>query len=159
MSREEAANRAIIVRDKLMECVEIIKSTGKYLTIMDYEKLEKRLSKVFFAKFAWAMKYFQMIFPQYFPCMYADDTLGRAVGILGLPNHGKSHRFMNAGEVSLFIRRCDVSNLAFNDVYAAKWGWDRECPPCENAEQNFDQRTRIVDTIKLEYYSVTESIE
>jgi hypothetical protein len=66
--------------------------------------------------------------------MYAERTLSRAIRILGLTDHGKSHLFENIGEISLFIRECNINNMAFNDIYSDEWGWEKSVPPCEAAK-------------------------
>ena len=83
--------------------------------------------------------------------MYGEDTLDRALHILGLPNH-KGDKFIAAGEISLFIRRCKVHNIIFNEVYSAEWGWDDPKPPCENAAANFSNRLKpIAETNDADY--------
>ena len=92
-----------------------------------------------------------MLYPQFFPGMYGEDTLDRALHILGLPNH-KGDKFIAAGEISLFIRRCKVHNIIFNEVYSAEWGWDDPKPPCENAAAIFSNRLKpIAETNDADY--------
>lgn len=154
----DALRKAVEVRDNLLRCVNAIQEIGVFKSIYDYERLEKMLSSVFFADYQWVIKYYQMLFPQYFPGMYSnekDKTLYRALRILGLPDHGRAHKLMNAGEISLFIRKCDINNIAFNAVYAEEWKWKGEKPPCENAAENGIQRTSIMERVNLDFYSIT----
>ena len=145
VSYEEAVQKAEYVRDMLMDCIDAIKETGVFETIQDYKALDERMSKNFIYKYSWVIKYYQMIFPQFFAGMYADNTLVRALNILGLPDHGKSQRLINVGELSLFIRKCDVNNIVFNDIYADEWRWgDDNKPPCKNAAVNYEQSSRAV---------------
>ena len=142
----------------MIYCIDTI-SKATLKSISDYEALENRLGKVFFYDYVWVLKYFQMVFPQYFPGMYGDNTLLRALGILGLPSHGKKKRILNAGEISLFIRRCGISNITFNRIYTEQWGWEKNCPPCEAAKNNLEERTGTLPELDLSYYSLPESFD
>ena len=93
-----------------------------------------------------------MVYPQYFPGMYADVTLERALEILGLPDHGKSKRLVNCGEVSLFIRKCNVNNIVFGHIYGNYWGWDSVQHACPSASRNYDERFDVPKEIELKYY-------
>lgn len=153
VSYEEAVQKAEYVRDMLMDCIDAIKETGVFETIQDYKALDERMAKNFIYKYAWVIKYYQMIFPQFFAGMYADSTLDRALNILGLPNHGKSQRLINVGELSLFIRKCDVNNIVFNKIYEDEWDWgDDNKPPCKNAAVNYEQSSRAVKEVNTSFY-------
>ena len=151
ISRDKAEEKAIAVRDSLIFCVDAIEQYGTFQSIADYQELQNTLKKVFFFDYNWVLKYYQMLYPQFFPGMYGEDTLDRALHILGLPNH-KGDKFIAAGEISLFIRRCKVHNIIFNEVYSAEWGWDDPKPPCENAAANFSNRLKpIAETNDADY--------
>lgn len=152
ISYSEAIRKAVEVRDALIRCVDVIASMDLN-SLEDYEHLDATLSNTFFYTYPWVMKYFQMVFPQYFPGMYADGTLNRAIEIIGLANHGKK-RYLNAGEISLFIRRCDVNNIVFNKIYSEEWGWGDKHRPCANASNNFDGRYSIPKDINTSYYEL-----
>lgn len=149
---EEAVEKAECVRDQLVFCINEIKNTGLFSTISDYQDFENRVEKVFFYKYGWALKYYQMLYPQFFPQMYSDKTIERALIILGLPNHGKADRILNIGEISLFIRRCDISSFVFDTIYGKEWGWHTEATPCENAVENYKNSSLPVLTVNTEYY-------
>lgn len=155
ISYREAIAKAEYIRDKLIECVNSIVRIGRFTTIYDYEKLDRMLKGVFFSKYAWVTKYFQMLFPQFFPGMYADDTLGRAIAIIGLPDHGS--RILNMGEIALFIRRCDINNILFNTVYADQWTWRGNPPACESAADNyrFALSKSPVENDNVSYYNIS----
>ena len=158
LSLPQAEEKAEHVRDQIIYCVEEIRNCGVFKTVQDYKKLQERLEdKVFFYQYQWAMKYYQMLFPQYFSGMYVDkDFLIRACLVLGLPDHG--NKFINAGQVSLFIRTCEVNNIVFNNIYSSAWGWKGDVPPCPNAAANYENSFKPVETVNLEYYRLaTES--
>ncbi len=152
LSVDKAIEQAEKVRDQLIVCIDEIENIGIMESIHDYQVLQNKLEKVFFYKYPWAIKYYQMLYPQFFPGMYADKTLERALNILGLPYHGKANRILNAGEISLFIRKCDVNNIVFNSVYADEWGWDKECSPCQYATMNYKHSSDPVHTVNTAYY-------
>ena len=155
LSLYEAVKRAETVRDQLVSCINEIENAGLISTVLDYQVLQSRIEKVFFYKFPWALKYYQMFYPQYFPGMYADKTIERCLHILGLPNHGKTSRLINAGEISLFIRKCDVNNIVFNRIYSNMWGWEKDYPPCPNAALNYENSSKPVRSVNMVYYKTS----
>lgn len=161
ITRAEAEKKAEHVRNLLISCIDEIDSISKesgFELIGNYEELANRISKYFLSSFAWVIKYFQMIYPEYFAAMYADHTIERAQEILGLPNHGKTKRIINIGEISLFIRRCDVNNIIFNEVYADEWGWEEDYSICENAEKNYENRLKPVRNVNVDYYETPRAV-
>jgi len=151
VSYDEAKEKAIKIRDDLLYCVATIERIGVFKTTNEYELLDNALSRVFFSKYAWTLKYYQMLYPQFFPGMYADSTIDRALKLIGLPHTGS--RIVNAGQISLFIRRCDINNILFNWIYSDEWGWDSNYTTlCENARENYDMRNVPVETVNLTYY-------
>ena len=152
ISKAEAKEKAIQVRDQLLFCVRKIEEIGNFSSLQHYQQFENETSHVFFSSYAWVLKYYQMVFPQFFPGMYADNTILRAISILGLKSHGKLNRILNAGEISLFIRKCDVNNIIFNEVYASEWGWEQNQRPCLSASDNFNQRLISLEDPNLSYY-------
>lgn len=158
ISLANAAEKATYLRDQLIRCINDIKHIGTFSTIHDYRNLQNRLERVFFSRYPWVMKYYQMVFPQFFPGMYADKTLERAIHILGLRDHGTSNRIMNAGEVSLFIRRCDINNIVFGTIYGDTWGWEMDFPPCEAASDNYANCSKPTSSVNLNYYSLISEI-
>ena len=151
ISKEEAEAKAEYIRDKLLECISII-GRSELNAISDYDKLDDALSHIFFYKYPWVIKYFQMVYPQYFPGMYADVTLERALEILGLPDHGKSKRLVNCGEIALFIRRCNINNIVFGHIYGTYWGWESVQHACPSASRNYDERFIVPKEINLRFY-------
>ena len=137
VSKEEAARRAVEVRDLLLRAVDIIRKSPVPDIISDYKFLENSLSNIFFYSYPWALKYYQMLFPDRFPCMYADRTLERALQILSLPNHGS--RYLNLGEVALFTAKCGIDNSIFSTIYGDRWGWEETRSQCAGAKQNWDE--------------------
>lgn len=150
----EAESYAVDIRNQLLKCIDVIENIGEFKSINDYETLTDQTQDVFFSKYAWTVKYYQMLFPQYFPGMYSDNTILRALNILGLPNHGKgiASRLLNAGELSLFIRKCKVNNIVFNKIYEIEWGWVGEKAPCEYASKNYVKAREIVTFDSSECY-------
>jgi len=155
ISPKEAKDKALYMRDKLIFCVRSIQDAGVFKSINDYKRLNQRLSSVFFSQYSWALKYYQMIFPQYFPGMYADHTLNRALQILGLRNHGD--KLLNAGEISLFIRHCKINCMVFGNIYGTQWGWEKDYPPCEAASENLRLSYLPVDDVDISLYSIPQN--
>lgn len=136
VSMEEASIRASEVRDLLLRAVDIITNTNVPDIISDYRFLEGSLSDIFLYRYPWVLKYFQMLFPERFPCMYADSTLERALQILGLPSHGS--RYLNLGEIALFTGKCCIDNSVFTSIYGDRWGWVESRSQCVGAKQNWE---------------------
>lgn len=72
ISDEEAKTKAIKITSLLIKATQIIENK-KPSNVEDYRELDEELSSkgIFFYQRNWAMKYFQMVFPYYFPGMYA----------------------------------------------------------------------------------------
>lgn len=153
MSPNEAKEKAEFIRDKIVSCANII-DDFQLDTIDDYKKLSKALKAEWkCCEYVTVLKYFQMLYPYYFPGMYSSGFLKRALKILGLP-YG-SDRIINAGELALFIRRCGINNIVFNNIYAAEWGWHEKVgeTPCEAAISNKNERIKPTKSINTECYS------
>ncbi|MDO5138819.1 MAG: hypothetical protein Q4D71_10240 [Oscillospiraceae bacterium] len=149
VSREEASMRAVEVRDLLLRSVDIIKNTQLPDIISDYRFLEGALSHIFFYSYPWVLKYYQMLFPERFPCMYADNTLERALQILGLPSHGS--RYLNLGEIALFTGKCGIDNSVFTTIYGDRWGWVESRSPCAGAKKNWEESKIAVKKYRNQY--------
>ena len=118
-------------RDQIIVCADKIKQIGSFSKLNDYETFDSITSGVYFAKFPWMMKYYQMLYPEYFPCLYEDKILERALYILGLPI--RKSRLTKSGQLSLFIRDCKIDSNVFSKIYADEWGWGDPRDPCDSA--------------------------
>lgn len=153
LNRETAIEKAVYVRNMLLNCIKEIENTNLN-SINGYNELAGKIKHIFFSQYAWVIKYYQMVFPYYFPGMYADKTINRAMKILGLPFFGNSNRLINCGQISLFIRKCDVNNIIFNEIYAKQWGWDRTYNPSPNAKENYKNCKIPVQKYNKHYYKL-----
>jgi hypothetical protein len=154
LSYDEALEYAAKYRDDIVESVNLI-SSMEINSIEDYKRLSKELElRPRFLMFAPMMKYYQMVFPQYLPGIYIKAHLVRELRVLGFKPHAKDNRILNMGELSLFIRRCDVNNIVFNKIYKNQVGGTRVEKLCENAAENYDNRTDIPRSINLGYYNL-----
>ena len=154
MNKEEATVKAEEVRDDILKCVDII-SVSRLRTAEDYKILEKRLSQAGEKyNYVTLLKYYHMIFPQYFPGMYSDFTLTRCIQILGLKYMGKSSnkRIQNMGVISLFIRNCGINSNVFGSIYADEWDWIASRETCPAANDNETKSLRA-DEVELSLYS------
>ncbi len=156
ISEVEAKRIACYLRDNIVECLSVIESLIPLNSVSDYIELSGKLSKIFLSNYAWVFKYYQMVYPQYFPGMYADNTVNRAMNILGLPN--QSDKLVNMGVISLFIRKCDVNNIIFNDIFGKTWSWDKAVLPCQNAQENYKTYADIDINQHYSYYRLSNSI-
>ena len=155
VSREKAEELALYLRKQLLYCVRCISDIGVFHSVADYQRLQSKLSSVFFSQYAWTLKYYQMLYPEYFPSMYTDHTINRAIQILGLPDH--ENKLLNAGEISLFIRRCNINNIVFGSIYGTQWGWEKDYPECEAAENNFRRSFQPVKELDVSMYRTPQS--
>lgn len=131
ISDEDAKEEAIEITNLLIKATQIIENI-KPSNVEDYRELNEKLlySDIYFYERNWAMKYFQMVFPYYFPGMYAGGkkgdslkTLDRALDKLGIDTKPSDACLVKAGKVSLFIRNCNINNIVFNKIYEKTWGW------------------------------------
>lgn len=130
----DALTEAEKIRDQIIICVDKLKQIGSFSKVDDYVTFGKLTSNIYFAQYPWMLKYYQMLYPEYFPCIYVDQVLERALYILGLPKHGS--RLKKSGQLSLFIRDCEIDCNVFSKVYADEWGWEEFREPCESANFN-----------------------
>ena len=133
LTEKQAEEKAKYVISLLLQGAAEIEKVSVYDSIADYEALEMRLNSIEYTSYAWVLKYYQMIFGNVLPGMYADKTINRAISILGLEKHG-NHRISNMGEIALFTRECGINNIVFSDIYGNHWGWDEERQPSEYAK-------------------------
>ena len=165
INNEVAKAKAIEIRDLLVKAIDIIKSK-KLNSIDDYIELNKDLSSsnIYFYKYNWVIKYYQMVFPYYFPGMYADGqnkgslkTLDRALSILGIDSKLKDSRIEKAGKISLFIRNCDINNIVFNEIYADNWGWhENPMPIAQSIKHNNNKCVASnIKTVNKEPYYIS----
>ena len=135
ITKQEAVQRAKEIRDLIVRGASIIEKHRSPNSLADYRFLEQDLSSIFIYSYTWVLKYFQMLYPEWFPCMYGDHTLVRALGIIGLPEHGD--RYLNLGEIALFTKKCRIPNVLLSHIYGIRWGWTETLKPCENAVSNY----------------------
>ena len=157
LTNEQAEEKALIIRDQFMICVDAVQDYGVLRTIEDYRILQSRIEKVYFYQYMWVLKYLQILFPQYFPCFYGGNAINRAIEILGLPDRG--NRFLNEGQIALFTRTCDVNSVIFSSIYGKQWGWTDDFPPCPNAAKNYENSFKPVESVNLEYYRLSTESE
>lgn len=70
IGKEEAIKKAVFVRDKLIECINEIEKSGIIKADDDYRSLKKKLKTIaFFSDYFPVMKYYHIIFPQFFSCV------------------------------------------------------------------------------------------
>lgn len=142
ITKQEAAQRAIEIRDLIVRGASIIDKYKSPNSLTDYRFLEQDLSSIFIYSYTWVLKYYQMLYPEWFPCMYGDHTLVRALGIIGLPEHGD--RYLNLGEIALFTKKCRIPNVLLSHLYGIRWGWTEALKPCEYAVSNYaDSRLSV----------------
>lgn len=136
LSKQEAEEHAEKIRDVILRCVDIIEKSSLN-TVEDYKQLDKKLGNVSnLYNYVTILKYFQMVFPYHFPCMYSDSTLNRCIQILGLKRVGLKKRIQNMGIVSIFIRNCGIHTSVFGSIYADEWGWTGTKETCLASEEN-----------------------
>lgn len=148
----DAKRHAEEIRDLLVQCIHCIEKHLPLNSVVDYEVLEEDLSKYHIYQRCWVLKYYQMIYPQFFSQMYEDNTIDRAIQILGLPSHKK--RLVNDGQIALFTRACDVNNVVFGSIYGDTWGWESKQPTCDAAENNYIISQNTFSEVNSSYYSL-----
>ena len=152
VTKLEAVEKAEEIIFQLLLIMKNLYSIKKLDTLADYKDLEDTISFAFFYKYNWALKYYQMFFPQWFPCMYSDQTLSRAVDILGLDNHGND-KFANFSEMGLFVQRCGIGSVLMGTVYGAFWGWEETRSACDAAGQNWKDSRIPISLYQKEHHN------
>lgn len=146
ITREEAMNKAVEIRDKLIQATDDIQNTEKLDTMADYKLLDKKLRSVYFYKYTWVLKYFHMLNPEWFPAIYDKKFLSRTVYILGLRN--QSEQFLNLAEIGLFVQKCEINSTIMMHIVGETWGWKDEKLPCSAAESNYQEARMSVSAYR-----------
>ena len=160
ISQEEAIKKAVFVRDKLIECINEIEKSGIIKTDDDYRSLKKRLNAIaFFPEYFPIMKYYHMIYPQFFPTYYSINDINRVIDILGIPEKPKNNKIVNAGKISRFIRQSGVNSTLFYQIFRDEFKEDNGNKPCPNAKINKRVIENQIDGIDLELYETNDLAE
>ena len=68
ISHSEALTYAVDIRDSLNNCIDII-GKSSLDSVEEYKKLYEEIAGTFFSQRLWALKYYQMVYPQFFPAL------------------------------------------------------------------------------------------
>lgn len=116
---EEAIEIGTNIRDRLVAGAKAIAEFGEISTIDDYKRLYAILRDVTEGDIdrAWFLKYYQMLFPNYFAPDYSDYAQRTVLDTLGISK--EKYALVRMGQIKLFADRCGISNVVFNKVF-----WD-----------------------------------
>ncbi len=116
-TEEEAIVEGEHIRDMLVKGSEIIESHLPLNSIEDYESLYDDLVEIeiFHSMKIWVMKYYHMIYPEWFPSCYTDNTINDYLRFLGkIPN---KNRFLSWGQLSISLRDAGLNKPEFTYLY------------------------------------------
>ena len=116
-TEEEAIIEGERIRDMLAEGAKIIEAHAPLNSIEDYSALYDDLQgiELFSSLKIWVMKYYHMIYPEWFPSCYSEDAINNYLEFLGeTPNQ---NRFLGWGQLSLSLRDAGLNNPELTYLY------------------------------------------
>lgn len=142
ISEEKAIELGKQIRDFLVRGGEVIlfpeehgmdgiKTSEDYYAIL-YEKLCKATNG--YINREWVLKYFAMIFPDIFPFFYSFSSQMNVINKLGLET--KDNAISRLGEISKFVKKCNISNVMFRKIFETYCNVDSTMTEKKNAPKN-----------------------
>ena len=116
-TEDEAIMEGERIRDILVECSQKIESHIPLNSMDDYSSLYDDLQSIelFNPPKIWVMKYFHMLYPEWFPTCYSDSAINGYLETLGeIP---ESDRFLGWGQLSLALRRNGLNRPEMSAIY------------------------------------------
>lgn len=121
IDENDAISEGTRIRDCLVKGAEIIKEHNSLDSIDDYinlyNELQTEVDNFSFAR-NWVVKYYQMIFPEIFPNFYSENWLKHI--LYALQKKPQENYFAKLGQIALFIKECNITNLEFGIIIYAE---------------------------------------
>ena len=116
---EEAVEVGTKFRDHLVAGANAIKDYGELTSIEDYKKLHQILHTVTEGDIerVWFLKYYQMLYPEFFATNYSDYAQRTVLGAIG--EEKERYPFVCMGQIRFYANKCGISNVMFNKIF-----WD-----------------------------------
>ena len=90
----------------------------------DYEQLYKQLGHISGINMVWRMKYYQILFPTLFAPFYGQDIQLRVLHFLN--QKPSDIPFIRMGQISLYVRKCNVPGVVFAHIYGKNVGYTND---------------------------------
>ena len=116
LSLAEAISLGTTIRNEILAGVKIIEDAGELTELKDYAELNTKLHEAMPTTInkKWVIKYFHMLFPQFFPPFYSDEWQNKVLTAIDEEPDGNT--FIRMGQIALFVKKCGISTLAFSKV-------------------------------------------
>lgn len=111
---EEAVLLGEEIRDNIIKGAKILEANKNVSTSSDYKNIYDQLFDIQYLDKIWVLKYYQMLYPELLPIFYNDEWVCKIADLLDIQK--TSNKFVNMGEISLFIRQCGISNVVFAHI-------------------------------------------
>ena len=117
LTRDKAIELGTQIRDKLIAGYEIIADAGEVKSLNDYQKLYNDLNDITdgFINRMWFMKYYALLFPEFFPPIYSFAAQTKVLNRLHIPAGNNSVYRM--GQIREYANKCDISNAMFSKIF------------------------------------------
>lgn len=138
ISEEEAIKLGTHIRDCLLNGYTTIKEIENLASVDDYSKLYNELLKTTdgYIDRAWFVKYYAMLFPDYFIPIYTRSAQYIVIDKLNLRVED-DNKISRIGVIREFVKKCEISNIVFSKIF---WTFcnkeDEEDETEENEEEN-----------------------
>lgn len=115
LTEEQAIKLGTEIRDNLVKGAEILEEyKDKELSYDLYKEILDKLNNIDGLSKVWILKYYQMIYPNLLPTFYNDYWINRILEILDI--EPIDNRLIDMGQISMFIKECDISNTVFAQI-------------------------------------------
>ena len=116
LSLAEAISLETTIRNEILAGVKIVEDAGELTELKDYAELNTKLHEAMPTTInkKWVIKYFHMLFPQFFPPFYSDEWQNKVLTAIDEESDGNT--FIRMGQIALFVKKCGISTLAFSKV-------------------------------------------
>ena len=117
LSLSEAITKGTAVRDALVKGANIIKDSLPLNTVENYLALYNSLRTEIpeIIDSMWVIKYYHMIFPDLIPTFYSKKWQLNVLSALKI--NPSKNAFGRLGQINLFVRKCEISNVVFAHVF------------------------------------------
>ena len=117
ISEDEAIAIGTDHRDALLKCTQIINEyENKISNLKDFVEMDTKIRDALKNIVTEQMpyKYFHMMFPNIYPTYYSKEWIKKVLNVLNI--NVSSNKSENIGNISLFIKKCNISSVVFSKI-------------------------------------------
>lgn len=126
LTQDEAIELGTQIRDKLIAGYELIADAGEIKSLNDYQNLYNDLYNITdgYINRMWFMKYYALLFPEFFPPIYSLAAQTKVLNKLSIPVG--SNVVYRMGQIRNYANKCNISNVMFIKIFWTYCSGDEE---------------------------------